>query len=233
MKHTLFTALAALLVTAFPAMAQQGQAPSTNVAWTIDTLNLVRSGNAEEGARLNSDLACASCHGDSGQSSNDAWPSLSGQRPGYIFKVLKDYQDGKLSGTSRGQLMAYVVEEMTDQNMADLAAFFAANALPPAREGTAPDMAEGLDLLGDPKRLIPPCSACHGTRAQGDFPDYPALAGQSPEFLARALEDFRTGRRSNDVYSRMRLISARLTDEEIAALATYFSTRGTTAPDGE
>ncbi len=231
MKHTLFTTLLMVFAAAGPVATQQ--APSTNVAWTIDTLNLVRSGDAAEGARLNTDLACATCHGATGQSSNDTWPSLSGQRPGYIFKVLKDYQDGNLSGTHRGQLMAYVVEEMTDQNMADLAAFFAANPLPPARATTAPDIAEGLDLLGDPERFIPPCSACHGTKAQGDFPDYPALAGQSPEFLARALGDFRAGTRSNDVYSRMRLIASRLTQEEIAALALYFSARGVVTPDGE
>ena len=218
---------AVVVALALPVTAQENTGPSTNVAWTIDTLNLLRSGNPERGARLNTKLECATCHGDTGLSTNETWPSLSGQPAGYIFKVLKDYQDGKLSGTDRGQLMAFIVKEMTDQDIVDLASYFAANPLPPAQPVTKQDAAETLDLLGDPKRLIPPCSVCHGNAAKGDFPDFPALAGQSPEYLMRSLNDFRTKERGNDVYSRMRLIAGRLTDEEISSIAAYFAAKGT------
>ena len=219
--------VAVVVALALPVTAQENSGPSTNVAWTIDTLNLLRSGDPERGAMLNTKLECASCHGDNGLSTNETWPSLSGQPAGYVFKVLKDYQDGKLSRTDRGQLMAFIVEEMTDQDMVDLASYFAANPLPTARAATPQDVAETLDLLGDPKRLIPPCSVCHGKNGQGDFPDFPALAGQFPEFLSRSMRDFRAGKRGNDVYSRMRLISAQLTDEEIESLAAYFAAKGT------
>lgn len=225
------TALAAVLFCAAavtPAVAEQITGPSTNVAWTIETLNLLRSGDPERGAQLNTKLECATCHGGTGLSENDTWPSLSGQPAGYTFKVLRDYREHKLSGTQRGELMAYIVEEMSDQDMADIAAYFAQNPLPPARTSSMQDAAETLDQLGDPTRLIPPCSVCHGNKGQGSFPDFPALAGQSPEFLIRSMKDFKAGSRGNDVYSRMRLIAGTLTEAEIEELANYFAAKGIT-----
>jgi len=204
---------------ASPALSE----PSTNVAWTADTLNLVRSGDAARGAEINDALACSSCHGATGASSNNTWPSLSGQPAGYTFKIMKDYQDGKLANSHRGELMTYLAEEMTDQDIVDIGAYFAAQDLPAAQGEGGDDVARLLDLLGDPERLIPPCSVCHGNEGQGDFPDYPALAGQSPEYLARALHEFKSGKRENDVYARMRLIAAQLSDEDINALAGYFA----------
>jgi len=225
MKNSRRVAILVCALISGPVIAQS-EGPSTNVAWTIDTLNLVRSGDPTRGAALNTALECVTCHGDTGRSMNDTWPSIAGQPAGYTFKVLKDYQDQNLSGTRRGQLMAYVVAEMSDQDIADIASYYAQNDLPRAR--TVPDhpAAETLDMLGAPERLIPPCSVCHGNKAQGDFPDFPALAGQSPEFLIRSMMDFKSGLRSNDVYSRMRLIAQQLTDEEIETLATYFAGLG-------
>ena len=205
--------------------------PSSMVAWTVDTLNLVRSGDPVKGAQLNRQLECDTCHGDRGESINDTWPSLSGQPAGYTFKILKDYQDKKLSGTSQGHLMAYIVEEMSDQDMVDVASYFAQQKLPTARASSVDNTAKVLDLLGDPDRLIPPCGACHGMNGEGEFPDTPALAGQSPKYLIRALNDFKLKRRHNDVYSRMRLIAAQLSDAEIAHLATYYSNMGYVAND--
>ena len=219
-------ATALVFVISLPAFAQENTGPSTNIAWTIKTLNLLRSGNAERGAKLNIELECATCHGKTGLSTNSTWPSLTGQRAGYVFKVLKDYQDEKLSRTDRGQLMSFIVKEMSDQDMVDLASYFASMPLPSAKPGIVQEKAKNLDTLGDPKRLIPPCSVCHGNNAAGDFPDFPALAGQSSEFLTRSLRNFRSGQRSNDVYSRMRLIAKRLTDAEIKSLANYFAAKG-------
>lgn len=223
--------IAALVCAGTLTVAQENTGPSTNVAWTIETLNLVRSGDPERGAALNISLECASCHGATGVTQNDTWPSLAGQPAGYTFKVLRDYREHKLSGTHRGELMAYIVAEMSDQDMADIAAFFALNDLPPARAASENEAAEVLDTLGDSSRLIPPCSVCHGNKGQGDFPDLPALAGQSPEFLVRSMMDFKDGGRVNDVYSRMRLIAGALTDAEIEALASYFAAIGTAAQE--
>jgi cytochrome c553 len=209
-----------------PAVAEDSHGPSTNVAWTIETLNLLRSGDPERGAMLNTKLECVTCHGDTGVSANDTWPSLSGQTAGYTFKVLRDYREHKLSGTQRGELMAYIVAEMSDQDMSDIASYYAQYTLPPARMASVQETAETLDLLGDPTRLIPPCSVCHGNKGQGSFPDFPSLAGQSPEFLMRSMMDFKAELRGNDVYSRMRLIAGTLTEEEIESLADYFAGKG-------
>ncbi len=156
MKRIFLTALLSLAASA--AVSE----PSTNVAWAADTLNLVRSGDATRGAAPNDALECSSCHGASGASGNNTWPSLSGQPVGYMFKVIKDYQDGKLANSHRGALMAYIVEEMLDQDIVDIGAFFAAQSLPAGQGSGTFEAADLLDTLGDPRRLIPPCSVCHG-----------------------------------------------------------------------
>ena len=223
MKRIVF---AAALSCAALAGAPSAGEPSTNVAWTIETLNLMRAGDPARGARLGDDLACAACHGATGVSDTDNRPNIAGQKQGYLFKLLIDYRDAKLADSEQARLMAFAVEGISDADIADLAAYFAAQQPAPARAGDLPDAAESLDLLGDPKRLIPPCSVCHGTDAGGTFPDMPALAGQSPRYLEDAMLRFRAGARGNDVWSRMRFIAARLTDAEISALAAYFASRG-------
>jgi cytochrome c553 len=65
---------------------------------------------------------CAGCHGPTGMSSNPAWPNLAGQKDAYLVKQMKDYRDGK----RQDPMMAPMVMGLTDQDIEDLAAFYAA-----------------------------------------------------------------------------------------------------------
>jgi cytochrome c553 len=226
----LAAAAATALAEGIPDPAEMMQNPSSNIAWTADTLALVASGDPGRGETLHTEQLCSSCHGDVGIGQSPNWPSLSGQVPGYTYKTLRDYHDWERSVADGGELMGYIVEELSDQDMADLAAFYRANPRPPAQDvDITPeqvDIADTLHWLGDPGRLIQPCSACHGETGRGVFPNYPSLTGQYAEYTRLQLELYRSGARHSDIYGRMRLLSAELTDEEIDALALYYAQMG-------
>jgi len=213
------------------AEAGKPHGPSTNVYWDAQTVKFANSGDARRGGNLNTELMCASCHGNDGVGTSANWPSIAGQRAEYTFKMLKDYQDGKRNNGDSSAIMVSVASVLSDQDMADLAAFYAALPLPagralPSQAGISAEMAaqaEQLVLRGDGERLLAPCAACHEARGRGQEQDIPALVGQMPDYFVRTMLDYRDGSRSSDLYARMRHISKVLTDEEINALAAYYA----------
>ncbi len=199
--------------------AQGLAAPSTNVAWNSETRALVASGDYAGGEKLAGQ--CASCHGATGVSPAPTYPSLASQLATYTFKQLKDYKDGKRADNA---VMTAMVAGLSEQNMVDLAAFYAAQSLPPANsEHDGGDIARQLVGKGDGKRLIPPCASCHGANGEGKIVHYPALAGQMSMYTSQTMQNYKSGQRANDIYSRMRLIAANLSDAEIKALADYYA----------
>lgn len=64
------------------------------------------------------------------------------------------------------------------------------------------------------------CFVCHGADGLAKVPDAPNLAGQNPAYLVKALKDYRSGKRENEVMSMM---AKNLSDEDIALVAAYFS----------
>jgi cytochrome c553 len=226
-----FVLLAAMPVTAqeTPQTAALGGV-SSNVAWTPETIKMLQTADPAAGATLHDALLCSSCHGAAGIARSGNWPNLAGQIAGYSYKSLRDYHDWERSTAQGSTLMGYVVEELTDQNMADLAAWYASlpGAGPVVQTISAKDLLVGetLHWLGDPMRMIQPCSACHGNAGKGEFPDYPSLLGQTPDYTGTQLRLYKSGERHSDVYSRMRLVAAELTEAEIDALASYYASLG-------
>ena len=74
---------------------------------------------------------CAACHGETGIGSNPAWPSIAGQRPGYLVNVLKAFR----AGLRKDPMMAGVARGLSDTDIADLAAHYAAQSCAPATKG--------------------------------------------------------------------------------------------------
>jgi cytochrome c553 len=195
--------------------------PSSRVAWSLETVKLARGGDAAKGKKLHED--CASCHGDAGNVDIPDVPDLGGQDPLYIYKQLSDYKNE----TRASSIMNEAVKALSDRDMADLAAFYAAQkGTPfPAKPAPSSEATVRLASVGDGIRLIPACDACHGDRGAGNpgFYGMPALQGQKLQDLAVQLTAYRAGERGNDVYRVMRDVSKSLTDAEIAALASYYS----------
>ncbi len=220
-RGSLVLSAAVLAVVAAVAASPAAGGPSSRVAWTVATVRLARSGNIARGQKLNKD--CVDCHGPAGSIDTPEVPDLAGQNPLYTFKQLFDYK----VKTRTSDVMNDAVASLSDRDMADLAAFYAAQKPPPrAGAGPARDPAvERLSTVGDGSRLIPACDACHGERGNGNpsFYGMPLLRNQKSVDLTAQLSAFRAGERGNDVYRVMRDVAKRLTDAEIAGLAAFYS----------
>ena len=210
-----------------PGIANAAEPSGSQIAWTAETLKLVKGGNMDKGKNLAE--SCKTCHGDIGQGVPEevvdgeiipAIPALAGQTANYTFKQLRDYFNGDRTNAA----MTSVAKGLSEQDAADLAAWFA--WLPAPKEKPNNDnnlaVAEKLVKQGDGKRIIPPCFVCHGADGRGEKMDIPSLAGQQLDYLVRVMMAYRSGERHNDVYSRMRLIAKQLSDDEIKLLARYY-----------
>lgn len=79
--------------------------------------------------------SCAGCHGDTGIGNNPAWPNIAAQKPGYLVNVLKAFR----AGLRKDPMMAGVSRGLSDKDIANLAAFYAAQSCqPPTQERKAP-----------------------------------------------------------------------------------------------
>jgi cytochrome c553 len=212
-------------------------APSSNVAWTVETHRLVHRADAAIGAKLETveteDVyACTACHGPAGaEPDRDRYPTLAGQMAAYTFKQLRDYKDGK----RENRRMQEAVERLTDEQLAALSAWYASQPLPTvAVDEDAEVSPETVRLVyrGDKKRLIQPCASCHGRWGQGAVIDVPAIAGQNVRYFVDTMRDYASGKRANDVYSRMRIIAQALTREEIEEMAVYYARLGNKISSG-
>lgn len=196
-----------------------GAEPSSQVAFDVATVQLLRTADPARGEALAKEGKCAKCHGDNGVSEDPEDVNIAGLRPSYIYKQLRDYRDENRDDRD----MLKQTRDLDDQQLADLAVWFGAQEpLPPAADRNRDPAVLRLVYQGDPARLIKACASCHGRRGRGGQFDHPALAGQYPEYLAYTLTEFKEGDRSNDIYARMRSIATVLTDKEIEGLAGYY-----------
>lgn len=198
----------------------------SQIAWTPETLNFVKNGNAAKGKELAG--TCMACHGERGEGTNSevrddekisAIPALAGQLPTYTYKQLRDYANGdRINDT-----MNAIAKGLSEQDAVDLAAWYGSLSRPkhPVSDFDVAK-AEKMVKEGDGKRILPPCFVCHGPNGEGQKIDIPRLARQRAEYFESTLKAYKAGERHNDIYSKMRLISKQLTDQEIKALSIYY-----------
>ena len=176
------------------------------------------AGSAEAGQAKSA--ACAACHGMDGNSLNPEWPTLAAQNETYLLKALKSFK----SEERKNVLMSGMAMPLSDQDMADLAAYFAkqkraANVADPALVAAGERLYRG----GNKDTGVPACLACHGPTGQGNPPaGWPYIAGQHAPYSAAQLVAYRSKQRSTDGDTQMmRNVSAALTDDEIKAVTSY------------
>ncbi len=148
---------------------------------------------------------CLNCHGPDGNSQNSNFPSLAGQKPAYLVNQLKAFREGR----RENGMMQNMAAALTDQEINNLAAFFA--SLKSQSVGGNSDLAK----KGATKAAM--CFGCHGQGAKG-MGVTPKLAGQHPAYLKRQLQAFKSGERTN---GPMRGIAGMLSDDEITAVTEY------------
>lgn len=162
---------------------------------------------------------CVACHGQQGISSAPTFPNLAGQQPSYLAKQITEIRDGERVVPQ----MAGIVDGLSDQDIADLAAYFA-NQDPNLGQAD-PDLAQrGSELYraGSLAKGIPACMGCHTPTGDGiNTAKYPALSGQQPQYTVSTLQDFANGERSNDPNAIMQGIASKMSDADMEAVANY------------
>jgi len=151
-----------------------------------------------------------------------AIPMVGGNHPEYIVSALQAYK----AKTRSHKTMQAQASNLSDQDMADIAAFFG------AMEGNSrPSLVNSAKRkLGEKKAAE--CASCHGKTGDGEQTAFPKLAGQYESYIARALIDYRSGDRQNPIMSGF---AANLTIAEIEGLAAWFASQsgGLSAPQSK
>jgi len=163
---------------------------------------------------------CLACHGMDGNSANPEWPSLAGQGSSYIVKQLKHFK----AGERQNALMTPMATILADQDMEDLAAYYATQTLRPTGETEPSKLKLGQQIFraGIASKGVPSCSGCHGPAGRGIAgAAFPQIGGQHAVYAAAQLRGYKAGTRATDPNATMRTIAAKLTDAEIDAVASY------------
>jgi cytochrome c553 len=248
MRHVRAYGIAALATFAVAAAAYAQTTESTDTplpetppvqaapldASAVQALGTTHWGDAKAGATKAG--ACAACHGMDGNPADPQYPRLAGMPERYTAKQLALFKSGERN-TGMAAIMAPMAAPLSAQDMRDIGAFYAQQA---AGAGIADDtliatgpnkdlkfyqVGERLFRGGDVARGIPACMACHGPSGSGNpGPAYPHIGGQQSAYVARRLEEYRTGttneRESHD-FEIMATVAGDLTDEEIQSLGSY------------
>jgi len=190
------------------------------LSMTLASVSVNAAGNAKAGEAKAAN--CAGCHGVNGNSTNPAWPKLAGQHADYIAKQLADFKAGK----SRSEaLMISQVSGLSKQDMDDLGAYFAKQTS--SQGGASKELAASGEKLyrgGNKKKGVAACIACHGPSGAGNpGAKFPKLSGQHAAYVEKAMKDFRSGKRTNDMNKMMQNIAEKMSDKEIKAVASYIS----------
>jgi len=185
-----------------------GSLLGSSLAWTQEPAAApAPTGDAKRGAVLSD--TCMGCHGIDGY--RNAYPSfhvpkLGGQHPEYVVLALQGYKNQtRFHKTMHAQAVS-----LSDQDMRDIAAFFAS-------EG-------GIEKAASPVGTAPPkaatCVACHGEGGISVATNWPSLAGQHEDYIVHALGEYKAGLRKDPVMGSQAI---GLTPEEIEELAAYFA----------
>jgi len=165
-------------------------------------------GDAQAGKHIG--YSCLGCHGIEGY--RNAYPSfrvpkLGGQMAGYLEIALRGYRDG----TRPHPTMQAQASSMTDQEIADVAAYFAS---------LANDTVAAGGTAGASFEKAAACAACHGANGISVSATWPTLAGQHEDYLEYALNQYRNGKRTDPVMTAQ---AGLIAEEDVALLARYFA----------
>ena len=177
--------------------------------------------------------ACVACHGQEGRATNHGYfPRIAGKPAGYLYNQLVNFKEGRRQNVT----MAYLVDQMSDAYLREIAGYFAALDLPyppPQTTGAPAEMlSRGEELVrqGDATRNIPACSSCHGQAMTGVAPAMPGLLGLPRDYILAQFGAWRNGTRRAAAPDCMGEIARRLGADDVTAMAAWLSSQ--TVPHG-
>ena len=156
---------------------------------------------------------CVACHGENGNSSSPAFPSLSGQPKQFIVSALFQFREGK----RQNEVMSPLAAKLSNADMNDLAAWFSAQPALVPQHRTAPvNVEKGRELS-----VKNNCVACHAANLMGQQ-HIPRLAGQHRDYLRAQLASFKASTRG-EMDGVMTSAAQALTPDDIDVLADYLA----------
>jgi len=191
--------------------------------------NLVQAapeGDANRGAEAAG--MCMACHQADGSGMHvqggESWPRLAGLDEAYIAKQLHDYK----AGTRQSASMMPFANMLSDQQIADIAAYYSQLPATPGKGGeNAHDAAlrrgQQLAERGDWSEYIVSCKSCHGPDNQGAGDVFPGIAGQHAGYIKAQLKAWQAEARANDPQDLMGAVARRMSDDDIHAVAVWLA----------
>lgn len=179
-------------------------------------------GDPEKGKQIAAQV-CVVCHGIDGngtEPTNPEFPKLAGKQPEYLFKQLKDFKAGK----RKNEIMVGMAANLTLDDMANISLYYAGQKAKPGVVKNSALVAQGKKIYmdGNPDAGVPACAGCHEADATG-YGTFPHLAGQHTEYTFLQLMRFNTGERDNDKGLAMQSVTAKMTEQEMRAVAEYLA----------
>lgn len=175
------------------------------------------NGDAEAGKTKAA--ACAGCHGVDGNSLLSSNPKLAGQNAKYVVAQLQYFKSGERDNA----VMKGMAAGLSDQDMADIAAYYAAQTPKVgAADETLVHRGEQIYRGGDKEASIPACIGCHGPQGEGNpGSNYPALSGQHEDYVRAQLYAYRKEQRVNPKADIMMGVTRYMSDKDIDAVSSY------------
>ncbi len=162
---------------------------------------------------------CAGCHGEDGKGANPLFPKLAGQNAKYLGRQLRFFKEQ----TRDVPAMNAIAGTLSDEDIRLLSEYYARQK-PRLEEGEGSPEGKRIYRAGIAAKKVPACMACHGPDAEGNGPaGFPLLKGQYVAYTVKALSDYASGVRG-EAKAPMRDIAARMSEEEMKAVATYLAT---------
>lgn len=205
---------------------------SQTLRWLALASLLAASGAMAQGVAAKVDPAkggqiaaqmCVACHGTDGNSPTPANPKIAGQHAAYLYKQLANFkvQKGASEAQRANPIMAGFAATLSDQDMRNVAAYFATQKLKPSAAKNKDIVEAGQKIYrgGIADKNVPACAGCHGPSGAGIPDQFPRIAGQYAEYTEAQLVAFRQGLRKNS--AQMTGTAARMSDAEIKAVAEY------------
>jgi cytochrome c553 len=200
--------------------------------WCASGLIAVGMASAQTPARFADDMAertraCTACHGEQGRAGPDGYyPRLAGKPAGYLHNQLRNFAQGR----RHYELMARMVDPLTDAYLGEMAQYFSELKLPypaPTANNTiTPErLAKGQQLVtqGDATRGLPACTQCHGVRLTGVQPNVPGLLGLPLDYLNAQLGAWQTKQRRAHAPDCMAEIVQRMPSEDLIAVSSWLA----------
>ena len=166
--------------------------------------------------------ACVSCHGAAGNSTIAVNPKLAGQHENYLYKQLVDFTTPQRSQP----VMSTYAKMLSDADKKNVAAYLGAQLAKPgaAKNKDTVELGKKIYRGGIAAKQVAACASCHGAAGNGIPVQYPRIAGQHQDYTVAQLTLFRSTKadaRKNS--EQMHAIAARMSDDEIAAVADYIA----------